>query len=356
MRFTFTEDQLLFQTSVRNVMSKECTPEHVRKLWETETGRSPEMWSKLAEIGLLGLLAPERHGGLGMDEIDLVLLLEETGRAALPEPVVETAAVGVPLLANPDSKKLDELRERWLPQVASGKAILTVGHAANPFVCDAHVADLLLLQHGEDQVHAVPRERAVLERQACSDASRRLFRVEWVPSPDSRVAQGEEGRRLLDAAFDRGALASAAQQLGIGQQLVEMAVKYATEREQFGKPIGSFQAIKHMLANVQVRIEFARPAVYRAAFEVARGTERRSVAVSHAKAAASEVAVQAAKAALQVHGAVGYTWEVDLQIWMKRAWALEAAWGNRIWHRARIGASILDGSVPAPTFGYTAPA
>jgi alkylation response protein AidB-like acyl-CoA dehydrogenase len=355
VRFTFTEDQLLFQTSVRNVMSKECTPEHIRKLWETETGRSPEMWSKLAEIGLLGLLAPERHGGLGMDEVDLVLLLEETGRAALPEPVVETAAVGVPLLASQGSKKLEKLQERWLPQVASGRAILTVDHAANPFVCDAHVADLLLLQNGEDEVHAVPRERAALERQPCSDASRRLFRVEWTPSPDSCVAEGEEGRRLLGAAFDRGALATAAQQLGIGQQLVDMAVKYATEREQFGKPIGSFQAIKHMLANVQVRIEFARPVVYRAAFEVARSSERRAVAVSHAKAAASEAAVQAAKAALQVHGAVGYTWEVDLQIWMKRAWALEAAWGNRIWHRARIGASILDGSGPTPTFGYSAP-
>jgi alkylation response protein AidB-like acyl-CoA dehydrogenase len=230
-----------------------------------------------------------------------------------------------------------------------------VGHGVNPCVCDAHVADLLLLQNGDDELHAVPRERAGLEQQPCSDASRRLFRVEWKAGPDTRVAKGAEGRRLLDQMLDRGALACAAQQLGIAQQLVEMAVQYGTERHQFGKPIGSFQAIKHMLANVQVRIEFARPVVYRAAFSVAHGSETSSLAVSHAKAAASEAAVRAAKAALQVHGAVGYTWEVDLQIWMKRAWALEAAWGNRIWHHARVGATILDGTDSAPTFGYSAP-
>ena len=350
MRFQFNEDQRLFQTSVRNMLEKECTPRLVRELWETETGRSPELWSKLAEIGLLGLLVPESHGGLGMDEVDLVLPLEETGRAALPEPVLETAAIGVPLL---NALAAPELRERWLPAVASGNAILTVGHAANPFINDAHVAHLLLLQHG-DEVHALPREQVNPERQPCNDPSRRLFRVEWTPSGKTRVAAGEEGRRLLDAAFDRGALAAAAQQLGIGQRLVDMAVQYATERHQFDKPIGSFQAIKHMLANVQVRLEFARPVVYRAAFSVARDLGSRAVDVSHAKAVASQAAVQAAKVALQVHGAIGYTWEVDLQIWMKRAWALETAWGGAAWHRARVADSILDGSGPAPTFGYCA--
>jgi alkylation response protein AidB-like acyl-CoA dehydrogenase len=352
VRFNFSEDQLLFQTSVRNLLDKECTPEHVRALWKTDTGRSPHCWSKLAEIGLLGLLVPESHDGLGMDEADLVLLLEETGRAALPEPVVETAAVGVPLLRDLGST---ELRDRWLAPVAGGATIVTVGHSANPFVCDAHVAGLLVLQHG-DEVHAVPREQATLERQPCSDPSRRLFRVTWTPGSKTCVARGEDGRRLLDAAFDRGALATAAQQLGIGQQLIDIAVRYAREREQFGRPIGSFQAIKHMLASAQVRVEFARPVVYRAAFSVARQSQARAVDVSHAKAAASDAAVQAAKAALQVHGAIGYTWEVDLQIWMKRAWALEAAWGSRIWHRARVGAAILDGSGPLPTFGYSAPA
>jgi alkylation response protein AidB-like acyl-CoA dehydrogenase len=359
MRFTFTEEQRRFQASIQTFLEKECTPAHVRALWATETGRSPERWAKLAEIGLLGLLVPERFGGLGMDEIDLVLLLEETGRAALPEPVIETAAVGVPLLAalaaqqeragspevaggSPDAAgRARELAGGWLARVVSGGAVVTVGHGANPLVTDAHVADLLLLQHG-DEVHALSREHATLERQPCADPSRRLFRVTWLPASATRVALGEAGRRLLAAAFDRGALAAAAQLLGIGQTLVNMAVRYACQREQFGKPIGSFQAVKHMLANVAVRLEFARPVVYRAAFSVARDAATRAVDVSHAKVAASEAAVQAAKVALQVHGAVGYTWEMDLHIWMKRAWALEAAWGTGAWHRERVAAAILD--------------
>lgn len=346
MHFQFTEDQRGFQDSVRKFLEKECTPAHIRALWQTETGRAPELWSKLAEIGVLGLLVPEAHGGLGSSEVDLVLLLEEAGRAALPEPVAETAAVGVPLLAGLKRKKLGE---QWLPKVAVGEAILTVGHEVNPFVADAHVAHLLLLQRN-NEIHAVPRDQVTLEHQPCNDPSRRLFRVDWKPSGETCVARGEEGRRLLAAALDRAALACAAQQLGIGQQLVDMAVRYATEREQFGKPIGSFQAIKHLLANVAVRIEFARPVVYRAAFSVAHDAVTRAVDVSQAKLAASEAAVLAAKTALQVHGAIGYTWEQDLQIWMKRAWALDVAWGTGAWHRARVAAAVLDGAVLPETF------
>lgn len=347
MKFTFSEDQLLFRSSVRNLLEKECTAEQVRALWDTDTGRSPARWSKLAEIGLLGLLVPESHGGLGTNEIDLVLLLEETGRVALPESVVETAAVGIPLLRDTSA---DALKDQWLGCVASGEAILAVGHTANPFVADAHVADLLLLQHG-NEIHAVTKEGVSLERQECSDASRRLFHVDWTPTTETRIAHGEEARRLLDAAFDRGALGTAAQALGIAQQLVDLAVDYAKQREQFGRPIGSFQAVKHMLANVQVRIEFARPVVYRAAHSIAHEADARGIAVSHAKAAACEAAVLAAKTALQVHGAIGYTWEVDLHLWMKRAWALEAAWGTGLWHRGRIGEAVLETDA-APTFGF----
>lgn len=346
MYFQFTEDQRGFQDSVRKFLEKECTPAHVRASWTAATGRSAELWSKLAEIGLFSLLVPEEHGGLGSTEVDLVLLLEETGRAALPEPVLETAAVGVPLIA---SLKRGSLAKEWLPKVAAGEAILTVGHEINPFVTDAHIAHLLLLQRG-NEIHAVPRAQITLERQPCNDPSRQLFRIDWTPSSETRVARGEEGRRLAAAALDRGALACAAQQLGIAQQMVEMAARYANEREQFGKPIGSFQAIKHMLANVVVRIEFARPLVYRAAFSVAHDAPTRSVDVSAAKLAACEAAVSGAKTALQVHGAIGYTWEQDLQIWMKRAWTLDIAWGTGAWHRARLAATVLDGDTLPETY------
>lgn len=346
MYFQFTEDQRGFQESVRKFLEKECTPASIRTCWATESGRAPELWSKLAEIGLLSLLVPEEYGGLGSSEVDLVLLLEETGRAALPEAVLETAAVGVPLIAG---LKRTNLAEEWLAKVAGGEAILTVGHEINPFVTDAHVAHLLLLQRG-NEFHAVPRDQVTLERQPCNDPSRRLFRVDWTPCSETRVARGLEGRRLAAAALDRGALACAAQQLGIAQQLVDMAAHYANEREQFGKPIGSFQAIKHMLANVVVRIEFARPMVYRAAFSVANDAPTRAVDVSAAKLAACEAAVWGAKTALQVHGAIGYTWEQDLQIWMKRAWTLDLAWGSGAWHRARLAAAVLDGAVVPETF------
>jgi alkylation response protein AidB-like acyl-CoA dehydrogenase len=123
--------------------------------------------------------------------------------------------------------------------------------------------------------------------------------------------------------------------------MVDMAVAYACEREQFGRPIGSFQAVKHRLADAQVALEFARPVVYRAAFSVADGASDRELHVSHAKAAASEAASLAAKAALQVHGAIGYTWEMDLHFWMKRAWALDAVWGGGAWHRRRLARSLL---------------
>jgi alkylation response protein AidB-like acyl-CoA dehydrogenase len=351
MEFTFSEDQLLLQQTVREFFEGECTPEFVRSVWQSESGHSPEFWAKFAEIGVPGLLVPEAHDGLGMDEIDLVLLLEEAGRAALPAPVIATATVGVKLIAGAGSA---ELSGRWLPRVAAGEAILAVGHARSPFVSDAHVADLLLLQHG-DELRAVLPEAVALTRQPSNDPSRRLFSTAWEPAAATLVAGDASGRALWSAALDRGAFACAAQQLGVGQQLIDMAVAYACERKQFGVPIGTFQAIKHMLADVKVRVEYARSVVYRAAHSVARDVRTRSVDVSAAKVAASEAALTAAKTALQVYGALGYTWEQDLHIWMRRAWSLDLAWGDGAWHRARVADAVIDGALPAETFGYSAP-
>jgi len=351
MEFIFSEDQLLLQRTVREFLEGECTAEHVRSLWDTPTGRSPDFWAKFAEIGVPGLLVPEVHGGLGMDEIDFVLLLEEAGRAALPEPVIETALVGASLIAASGDPALCE---RWLPAVASGEAILAVGHAVSPFVSDAHIAALLLMQHG-DEVHRVDPKDAQLTQQPCNDPSRRLFSVAWAPTDATCLARGGEGRALWSAALDRGALGCAAEQLGVADRLIEMAVDYACQRKQFGVAIGSFQAIKHMLANRKVQLEYARSVVYRAAHSISRSAPSRSVDVSSAKVAASAAAVAAAKTALQVHGAIGYTWEQDLHVWMRRAWSLDLAWGDNAWHRARVADAVIDGALPAETFGYSAP-
>ena len=286
-----------------------------------------------------------------MDEIDLVLLLEETGRAAMPETVISTAAVGVPLLREAGGAALCE---RWLPAVARGEAVLAVSDPTSPFVSDAHIADLLLLFDGEE-LHAVPRERVQLTAQPTNDPSQRLFSVSWTSEPGSRLEGGRNASDRIGRAFDRGALATAAQQLGVTQKLIDLAVAYALERRQFGAPIGSFQAIKHMLADLQVKLEYARPGVYRAAHSLARGVPTASSDVSMARVAAGEAAWAATRTALQVHGAIGYTWEQDLHIWMRRAWSLDGLWGSGAEHRRRLSEALLDDAAPIECFGYSAP-
>jgi len=342
--FDFSEDQRLLQQAVRDFLTGECPPDQVRAQWETDTGRDADFWKRLAEVGVPGLLVSEEHGGLGMDETDLVLLLEETGRAGLAEPVVATS-VGAALLRELGG----ELAAEWLPKVAAGEARLAVGHAGSPFVADAHVADLLFLSDG-DTLHAVPRQRARVEAQPSIDGSQRLFLVGFdVGEP---AAAGSRARALLDAALDRGALCCAAEALGAADRLIELAVDYATQREQFGVAIGSFQAVKHMLADVKVELEYARSHVYRAAHSVAQAVETRAVDVSMAKLAACGAANAAAKTSLQVHGAIGYTYEQDVHVWMKRAWSLDLAYGDSVFHRERLCAGVIDRSIPAAAFGF----
>jgi alkylation response protein AidB-like acyl-CoA dehydrogenase len=343
MRFAFDDDPLLLASAVRDFLKKECTAERVRTIWES--GHDRALWSQLAELGVTGALVPDAHGGMGLDERDLVLLLEETGRAALPAPVVATAAVAAPLLRD------TPLAAAWLPRIADGSAIVAIGHPANPFVADADLADLLLVAR-DGELHAIARGGFAATRQPANDPARRLFSVTWTPSAATRFAGAAEARRLLDAALDRGALACAAQALGVADRLLEMAVGYAQQREQFGRPIGSFQALQHQLADVKVRLEYARPVVYKAAHSIARGVATRSCDASHAKLAAVAAAQRAARTALQVHGALGYTWEQDLHLWMRRAWSLERDFGDAAFHEERVAAFVLaDGARIGP--GHT---
>jgi alkylation response protein AidB-like acyl-CoA dehydrogenase len=332
MRFAFSDEQRLFQRTVRDLLARECPPAEVRAAWTAESGRSAARWQKLAEIGVLGLTVPAALGGLGGDALDWVLPFEEAGRAALPEPVVETVAVAAPLLAALD------VAPEWLRRVAAGEAMLTVGLDGG-LVADAHAADLAILRDG-DTLHAVPRAALTLAAHASVDGARRLFRVTWTPSPSTRLADGVEA--ACAEACDRGALAAAAMLVGLGQRLVEMTVEYVKVRRQFGQAVGAFQAVKHQLADALGGIELARPLVYHAAWSVARARASRAVDVSMAKAAASDAAERAARVALQCHGAIGYSFEHDLHLWMKRAWALGAAWGDAASHRARVAAAILD--------------
>ena len=212
-------------------------------------------------------------------------------------------------------------------------------------------ADLLLLANG-DEVHAVPRSAVKVESNASIDLSRRLGSVSWTPSAATLLAEGEAGRALWAQTLNRGALSVAGQLLGLAQRMLDLSVDYVAQRKQFGKPIGSFQAVKHHLADVATQIEFAKPVLYRAAYALAHQEAGVDARVSHAKLACGEAAWVAARKGIQVHGAMGYTWEVDLQMFMKRAWALDASWGDRGLHKSRIADAMLaDGAALGP--GHT---
>jgi alkylation response protein AidB-like acyl-CoA dehydrogenase len=298
MKFAFTDDQLAFRDGMRALLEQECTPAHVRDAWANATGRVPGLWSKLHNMGVVGMLGPVDAGGLGLTMVDLVLLLEETGRFAVPEPIVETAAFGVPLL---------------------GRTDLTVA-TGHRFVPWADTADVIITSEGR-----FDRETTELHPHPSVDSARRLFEVHGTAQP---VAD-------LDRAGDRGIVGIAAQQCGLAERMLELTVGYAKERQQFGVPIGSFQAVKHHLANARLALEFARPLVYRAAATL------EPAHVSMAKAKADEAALTAARASLQCHGAIGYTTEYDLHLYMKRSWALARTWGDARWHRNRVGSVIL---------------
>ncbi|MER3452156.1 MAG: acyl-CoA dehydrogenase [Acidimicrobiia bacterium] len=334
MEFAFSEEQLAFRDAVRDFLETECPPARVREQWEPGAPGVPrDLWLKLGGIGVLGMRGPETAGGAGADEVDTVLALEETGRAAFPGPVVEHAAVAVPMLA--------ELGDPagWLPAAVAGEIIITVAEGAGANACGGVCADVVLV--GEADALFALEQGACLGAVPSVDRTRQLARV---PSlPEQPLARGPAVARALVAARDRAALGAAAQLIGLGDRMLAMSVAYAKERRQFGAPIGSYQAVKHHLANALVALEFARPVVHRAAWSVANDVPERSVHVSMAKATASDAARFVAKVALQCHGAIGYTTEYDLHLFMKRTWALAAAWGDARWHRRRVAAAVLDG-------------
>lgn len=302
MDFRFSEDQLTLAEGVRDYLTGTHGPEVLRRLDE-QGARDPAIWQGLVEMGLTGLLVPEEHGGLGMGLIEAALIAAECGRACLAEPLVDTAFVGVPWL-------LSQGQTDGLAEVVAGTRKLAPAHAINPWVAD-----------GE------------------GDA---LVSVDPLRQLTARPATVSDDAHLLNL----GALMSAAQLVGLADAMLHQAVEYAKIRTQFGQPIGAFQGIKHQLASCSVAIEFAKPVVWRAAAALQDDLASAAAHVSHAKLAASDAAMLTAETAIQVHGAMGYTYEVDLHFWMKRSWALCGAWGDRAFHLKRIDEAVLGGSLP----------
>ncbi|MHB1486828.1 MAG: acyl-CoA dehydrogenase family protein [Acidimicrobiales bacterium] len=340
MRFSFGADQIQFQAGVRQLLASDYPVAALRRDWQDKAGSWRDIWGRLADMGVTGLMVPEVHGGMGQDELSLVLILEEAGYAGLAAPLADSVAVATPLLVDLSRALPAEQAEHWLSEATAGRAVLGVGLGGptHPYVQDADVVDAVVVaRHGE--VYLARPAELDLVRQPSIDKGRRLFEVGPDLPARARVAGGAE--EAIEAAFDRAVLAGAAQMVGVAARLVEMAGAYASARKQFGQPIGSFQAVKHLMADALCRLEFARPVVYRAAHSVARNLPQRSRDVSAAKVFAGEAASVAARTALQVHGAIGYTWEADVHLWMKRAWALGADWGDETFHTDRVARFIL---------------
>lgn len=303
MDFAFTEDQLTLAEGVRDYLAGTHGPEVLRRLDAADTPRDPAIWQGLVEMGLTGLLVPEEHGGMGLGLIEAALIARECGRANLSELLVDTAFVAVPwLLARGEITDLAD--------IVSGEKQVALAHAVNPWVAG---------DDGEPLASVDPLREIVAARGSATDDP------------------------LL---LDLGALMAAAQMVGAGETMLEMAVEYAKMRTQFGQPIGGFQAVKHQLADVAVALEFARPVVWRAAEALQSENAHASARVSHAKIAATDAAMLAAETAIQVHGAMGYTYEVDLHFWMKRVWALGGAWGSRMFHVRRLDDAVIGGTLP----------
>ncbi|MGJ8668875.1 MAG: acyl-CoA dehydrogenase family protein [Oceanococcus sp.] len=345
MDFTFDDQQLQFRDAVRSFLVVAAAPEELRDFWETdEYGRSDEMRGKITEQGLTSLSVPESCGGMEQGDLDWVLLLQEVGYHSIPDSLSDAAYVGVGIL---NALSEGEFKTKWLQRMVEGRARIAISHPVNPLVHDAAIADLLLLWH-KNEIHEASADQVTLTLNASVDQSRRLYKLEWTPSEETRICDAQQGAAIWAQAINRAAVSNAAQLLGLAQRMLDLGVDYSAERKQFGKPIGSFQAVKHHMADVAVKIEFARPVLHRAAYALQHGDERIDSIVSHAKLACVDAALLAARKSMQVHGAMGYTWEADLQMFMKRAWALDSYWGDRIFHKQRVADALFQAQALGP--------
>jgi alkylation response protein AidB-like acyl-CoA dehydrogenase len=318
MRFAYTDDQRSLAEGLRAVLAKACPPARVRQAWDDGTGHAPDLWATLADTGLTGLLVPEADGGLGRDEVDLVALMVEVGRAGVPGPVLEHVAIAGPALAGTPRAA----------DVAAGTFVVTAC-LDGPVVPHAGAADAVLTPAG-----LVPTAGATLTDLDGIDGGRRLWSLAGGGEPEAVTFAVADAR-------DRAALGAAAMLVGLAERLGDLAGDHARARQQFGRPIGAFQAVKHRLADALLAVDKARPAVERAGWSMATRQPTSSRDVSMAKVLASDSAAEAARASIQVHGALGYTWECDVHLFAKKAWALAGAYGDARWHRRRVADAVL---------------
>ncbi len=373
MDIGFTEEQELLRDTARKFLDSECPTTFVRQMMATEAAVTPEFWKKLAEQGWLGITYPEEDGGSGLGLVDLVVLMEEIGRAVMPGPVPATVLLGGAAIAAAGSPAT---RREWLPRIAAGEAKATLAltepnarwdaagvtlaaretrggftlSGTKLFVPDAHQADVLVVaartRDGstmEDGISLflVPKgtEGVAVRLLPSVDETRKLceVRLDSVAVPATAlIGELHEGWPALARVIDHAAVALSAEICGAAQRVLDMTVDYAKLRTAFGKPIGSYQGVKHKCADMLIEIENAKSLTYYAAWAVDEGEADAAMAVSMAKAAASDAGRKVCAAGIQLHGGIGMTWEHDLHLYLKRAKASEIAFGDATWHRERV--------------------
>jgi len=377
MDFGFSEEQEMLRQSARQFLETECAMTYVRKMMEDDTGYSEEQWKKMADLGWMGLIFPEEHGGAGLNMVDLVVVLEEMGRVVMPGPYFATVLLGglaIDLGGSAAQKKahlpgiaagtrkatLAQVEEsgRWdaegieLPAKKDGAGFTLSG--TKLFVHDAHNADVLVVpaRTGGKGTKGITLFLVDAKHQGVKttllktmDQTRKLCEITFNKvnvGKDAVLGEVGAGWALLDRIVDRAKVALCAEMCGGAQKVLEMSVAYAKVREQFGRPIGSFQAIQHKCANMMVQVESAKSATYYAAWAVANDVPEAHLAACMAKAYCSDAGRYVSAEGIQIHGGIGFTWEHDMHLYFKRAKGSEVTFGDATWNRELVAQVVLD--------------
>jgi alkylation response protein AidB-like acyl-CoA dehydrogenase len=327
--FSFSEEQELLRAQAQEFLGERFPAERVAELADSEEGWDPASWRELAALGWTGVSISEEEGGAGLGFLEEAVLFEQLGRALYPGPYFSTIALTLPALT-------PELRK----EVAAGDATWALAlHGESGLVPDLGVVDRVAVVD-EDGIWAVEGEsREVL---ATMDSTRRLGRIGLEGAKRTSLVEGDEAVELASAVRRRALTALALEAVGIAQRVLELSVEHAKTREQFGRPIGVYQAISHALADTYVETELARSLAYWAAWCVAEDDEQAQLAAPAAKAYAADAAVAACERAIQVHGGIGFTWEHVLHRYYKRAQWIDAFEGFGHEHRAKVARELLD--------------
>jgi acyl-CoA dehydrogenase len=344
----YDEEHALLRSEARRWLDERFPISRVRALADSDHGEDPADWKALAQLGWLGLVVPESYGGAGLGATHLAVLMEETGRRLLPSPLLSSTLAALALVRSGS----EEQRERWLPRIVSGEVRVTYAHAAGESLTWKHIwggalADAIVVRLGTRVALIEPQGYgARIEPEIALDRTRRSARMTLPREIFLPAYLGPSARETTKALMPWACIALAAEMAGGADALLALTSAYTATREQFGKPIGSFQAVKHPLVNVLTGVESLRSLVYAAASALDAGSDDAEALARMAKAKANDVYVFAASRAIQLHGGFGFTLDCDAHLYFKRAQTSRPAFGDSMEHRRWLADQLL-GPTPA---------